>query len=448
MAGRLGKTVVGGIGAGLGAIGTGLYNFGSRLFGGAAGALSNAANNQQQQQQPEEQQLDIEPAEVTPNVTPIQQLNMSSSGLISPMASGGTADEKLDYIITSIDSMRRSVATLVSSIRSLAIGQSTVNRNVAAVSEAKKPNFYAMQMRQGIKQGGLGVLAALVGGAAAGLLAGIPYLTGESKETLSNIEPSINEIKSGAAEPENSRIYKAAEQVVENAEQNLGENVSIEQAMESDPAATILVEGLRGSGVEVDSKAPVSSLLDTVKNIKPVEQQQDENSAPTVETTPGEVPGPQTETGTDSTTPSNLNTPPAPVTDQTTLENTTAAPSTISPPGSPSPNEDADIVTQPEGETQEDETRLSPQSSLSDTLQDQQQEQILTSTRNIRDRSMETAGGTKTVVTPVVVNNSQAPSQPQMPQVAGGRDRGATLVVAYRTPADTRTYSQDNFASV
>lgn len=450
--GGLGKTVVGGIGAGLGALGTGLYNFGKRLFGGTTGGaigdnLANTQNSNQQQQ--EDQRLDVEPVDVTPNVTPIQQLNMASSGLISPMSPGGTPEEKLDYIIFSIDSMRRSVATLVSSVRSLATGQATVNRNVAAVSEANKPSFFATTIRQGIKQGGLGLLAALVGGSAAGILAGLSYLSGDSKEALSNIGPAINEIKTGTVSPEDSKLYKATEQVVGNwnAGQNVGDVASIETAMESDPAIGILVEGLRNNGVNVDTSAPVNTLLETVKNIQAAEKQKDTQS-PTIETPQGQTPAPQVETGDDSTTSTNLTTPSAPETNQTVLENSTAAPSSISSPAAPPSSNGADIEDKPEGETREDEIRLSPQSSINDILQDQQQEQILASTRNIRDRSMETAGGTKTVVTPVVVNNSQAPSQPQMSQVAGGRDRGATLVVAYRTPADARTYSQDNFASV
>jgi len=437
--------------------GQGIANLGKRLFGiggGAAGArlaslTGGGGDNQQGASGSEEQQLNIDEADATPNVTPIQQLNMAASGLISPMAIGGTPDEKLDYIASSIDSMRRSLSTLVSSVRSLAIGQATVNRNVAATAERPKSGFFSNTIRGAAKAAGIGTLAALGLGAAVGGLSALTNNDETSSSTLDNITPAINEIKSGQIKPEESNLYKTADTLVTRYNQSYGMPVSfetsIEKAMEENEEIKTLVESLKSNGVEVDTKAMLSTLPDIIKQIKP-EVQQEGSTQPSITPTPN---APAVSEGDGQPIPSpDITTPPVSETDQTVLENSTAAPSGISPPAAPPSNNGADIENQLEGETQEDELGLTPQSSINDMLQEQQQEQILSSTRNIRDRSMETANA-KSVIAPVVVNAPQTPSQqPVMQAMGDSRDRGATLTVAYRTPADSRTYSQDNFASV
>jgi len=429
-----------------------------RMFGlgGAAtggGLLANALNGQQNQQGQdgeEEQQLNIEEPEVSPNVTPIQQLNMGASGVISPMVSGGTPDEKLDYIVSSVDSMRRTISTLVSSIRSLAIGQATVNRNVAATAERpQRQGFIRTTVGGALKAAGLGTALALGIGAAAGLLSNNVEDVENIDATLENITPSIAEIKSGQVKPEESNLYKTAESLVTRFDQSYGLPVSletpIEKAMEENENIKTFVEGLRSNGVEVDPNATLYSLPEIVKSIAPATTQ--EPGQPATPPAPGtEQPQPEASTPPAATP----NITPQPGQEETTLENSTAAPTTIAPPASSPANEDATIEQPIEGETQEDEMRgIEQQSSLRDTLQEPGAGNILPSTQSIRDRSFETATNTKTVVAPVVINGPQAPAQQVMPQVASdGRGRGATLTVAYKTPADSRTYSQDNFASV
>lgn len=445
--GALGRGLWGGATRGGRWIGQGLKKMFPWLGGAGVGAVGNKAadaltGDNQQQASSDEQPLDVETLDATPNITPVQQLNMTTTGVISPMQIGGTPEEKLDYIAASVDSMRRSVNTLVGMVRSLATGQNALNRNVGAVAtqQSNKPSFFGQTFRQGLVQGGLGALAALGIGAAASLLAGVTNISEENKETLTDIKPAIDEIKSGQVKPEESKLYNAAESVVGNwnAGQNLGDTVTIETAMESDPAVAALVSGLRENGIQVDTKDTVNSLLNTVKNIKPETTQTDstEESTPTTNVTPDN--SSQTETNV-----------PSSEQNDTVLENSTASP-TLSAPSIPSTqdNTDANIEQPLEGETEEDELGIAPQSSLGDQLQTEPENQLLSSTKYIRDRSQEVASNSKAVVTPIIMNSPQAPAQQQMPQVSEGRLRGATLTVAYRTPADTRTYAQDNFTSV
>lgn len=448
------------------AAGSGAWTGLKRLFGlggagaagGVAGSMFGGNNNDQQNQDqngdgtPDSEQLpQVENVEPTPNITPLQQLNTTSSALIAPMEAGGTVDEKLDYIVNSIGGMRNSLATLVAAVRGLSLGQSAINSNVSTVANRpNKPGFFGNMFRTGITQGGLGVAAALgigVGGAALGGMIG----SGEANTAvLADVGAEIDKVTQGEVTPENTALYTAVQSAVYGyGLEAVG--TTIDSVIENDTKIASIVEGLQSRGIEVDTSKGLTTLLDAVKSIP--------TNAPT-ETIPSEdTTVPQIQSEPLSTEP--LAAPAAtiespeqqqipPAIDQgntgAVLENSTASPS-IQPPFEPSaPDNGAVIEDEFIGETEEDELGIQPQSLNIDQIDMLQPQQITGVTRSIMEKSQ--APGPSTIVTPIVLNNNQQQTS-QMPAMSsGGSGKSSILTVAYRTPADTRTYSQDNFTSV
>ena len=429
-----------------------LFGFGAAGAGGAATGFlgqtaANAIQGANQQSDSGETELPTAEVEATPNVTPMQQLNTAASSLISPISPGGTPDEKLDYLINANDSLRRSVNGLNAAVRNLSMGLGTVNKNVSAVA-TKPQSMFRRSLGAATRQGAYGGLLAVGAGAAAALIAGGAGLFsgGGTEGAQSGGEELIGDkmvsVIQGNTTLENSGIIEAVNAEVAKLSPEAQQG-TIEDAIKENPQLGATIQTLQQVGIPVDVNDKVANINQYFEQlgVRGEEASQEEGILESIgnkfdELTGVEQPAPQIQQ--QSYVPSDNKR-----LFQNLLLNKDNKPTGAELVSEPAPDMRAKLnldeaVVNPAFQQQAGLTQAA--NFINPTDQD-----VSAKTFAIAKESEKKAVASQ-VTAPIVVNNYNGGGGNN--RVPTRSDTGATLVVAYRTPADSRSYSIDNYTSV